>query len=204
MSKPVEKSFNVVLAGVGGQGVILAATILANAAVRAGLSARVGQTFTAAQRIGSVSAHVRLGRVIHSPLIGVGDADVILGLEFLEGLRYLNYLKRGGLLIVNTHIFPPRQIMLGQSKYPDPKEVEDIVVKRFSAKVIKVNATEVAKSIGSSLLTNTVMLGVLSRVSGFPIDHRYLVESIRERSPSKYVELNIKAFNTGRKLIPQL
>jgi len=194
----LQELFNVVLAGVGGQGVIFASTVLANAAVKVGLSARVGQTFTAAQRGGSVIAHVRVGSKVYSPLIGLGDANVIIGLELVEALRHIHYIKSGGLIILNTLKIPPRSVIFGQAEYPNISEIEHFISEKYSAKVVKIDATQIARSLGSALAANMVMLGVLSCVSEFPVRHEYLIESIRELSPKRYVDLNIKAFKAGK------
>ena len=157
--------FNIFIAGVGGQGVIFASNIIANAAIKAGLKARIGQTFTAAQRGGSVSAHVRIGEKVHAPLMGRGDADVLLGFEPIEAVRYEEYLKKNGIVVINTHSILPRSSLLGQQPYPRLNEIEEYLRKRTN-QIIKVNATEIAHSIGLPIAMNLVMLGVLSSIKG--------------------------------------
>jgi indolepyruvate ferredoxin oxidoreductase beta subunit len=193
---------NLVVAGVGGQGIILFSRMLAEAALRSGFKAIVGQSFTAAQRYGSVVAFVRIGKDIYSPLIGTNQANIIVGLEPLEVLRYINLLSRKGLVLLNVNKVLPVSVILKTEKYPEISEIED-VVKQLRGKLLKLDATQVARSLGDERVMNMVMLGALSTVKNFLISSSSLVESIKRSTSQSIVDKNIEAFHAGRHLMLQ-
>jgi indolepyruvate ferredoxin oxidoreductase beta subunit len=194
---------NLVVAGVGGQGIILFSRVLAEASLRSGFKAIVGQSFTAAQRYGSVVAFVHIGKDIYSPLIGTNQANIIVGLEPLEILRYINLLSRSGLVLLNVHKVLPVSVILKTEKYPEISEIENIV-KQIRGRLLKLDATQVARSLGDERIMNMVMLGALSTVKNFPISSSSLVESIKRNSPQSMVDKNIEAFHAGKHLTLQL
>jgi len=186
--------FNLVIVGVGGQGVILVSDIIGKSAVREGLSVRAAETHGMAQRGGSVENHLRIGRNF-GPLVPRGSADVLLGLEPMEAARCLHLLSRDGIAIVNTKRVLPVSVSSGKLAYPDLDEFFE-EAKRIFRKVLLLDATELAKKAGSILATNMVMLGVLTGY--LPLKQETIIETIKESVPEKYLMVNLKAFELGK------
>jgi indolepyruvate ferredoxin oxidoreductase beta subunit len=192
--------FNIVLAGVGGQGTLLAAEVVGAAAVREGLNVRVSEIHGMAQRGGAVVSNVRIGDVVLASTVLEGQADVVLGFEPLETVRNLKSASEKTLVIMNDHRIPPTELAAGNTKYPS---VEEILAKIhiFTEKVIVVEAAELARRAGSKLVQNSVLLGALAEVEGFPMKPESVVEALRELVPKKHVEVNVKAFELGREAV---
>lgn len=125
------KEYNIVITGVGGQGILTAANILGWAALRAGYKVRVGEIHGMSQRFGSVIAYVRFGEEVYGAMVPEGKADVILSFEPVEALRYINYLKKGGLVFTNARPIPPVQVSMGIARYPSLEEIKRIVEEDF-------------------------------------------------------------------------
>ncbi len=199
------KTTNVIVAGVGGQGSILAAHILGKAAIRqtapSGQPAqvRIGETYGAAMRGGKVFSHVRIGDV-RAPLTTENGAEVIIGLEPLETLRVaLPYLAPDGVCVVNTAKYVPADVKMGRAKYPDIDKLLG-ALRRLGKKVIAFDATAVAQELGKAAVMNTVMLGAASATGLLPVDEKVLKETIAEEAPAGTAELNLKAFDKGREV----
>lgn len=190
---------DLVVAGVGGQGILLFSGIIAEAALHYGFKAIVGQSFTAAQRYGSVVTFVRIGKNIYSPLIGTCQADIIVGLEPLEALRHINFLSLHGIVLLNISKVPPTSVILGTEKYPEICEIEEVITK-LQGKLLKVDATKIACTIGDERVMNMVMLGVLSTIQDFPISSSSLIESIKRNTSPSILSKNIEAFHMGERL----
>jgi indolepyruvate ferredoxin oxidoreductase beta subunit len=190
------KQFNVVLAGVGGQGTLLAAEALGVAAVKDGLNVRVSEIHGMAQRGGAVVSAVRIGEDVMAPTVLEGQADVILGFEPLETLRNLKYASERTLVIMNTERVPPTELAAKNMKYPN---LEEIVrnINCLTKNVLLVEAAQMGKNAGSVLARNVVMLGVLAGTERSPIKAESLLEAIRELVPKKHVDTNLKAFELG-------
>jgi indolepyruvate ferredoxin oxidoreductase beta subunit len=196
--------FNMIIAGVGGQGSILASHIFAEAAIRASVTngdndikVRVGETFGAAMRGGSVASHVKIGSDVYSPLVPEDKADVILGLEPLETLRVgVNYIAPGGMVIMNIRKYESFDVKTGQAEYPSISDIIDSF-KKLNANVITLDATEIAIKAGTAKVMNVVMLGALAACPKNPVPNRILEEVIKDRVPSKTIEVNLKAFELG-------
>jgi indolepyruvate ferredoxin oxidoreductase beta subunit len=195
-------NINLIVAGVGGQGSILASHIIAEAAITgapasAGFNVRVGETFGAAMRGGAVASHVRIGDV-HGPLVGKGQADMILALEPLEGLRIgVEYAKSGGVAILNTDPFHPVDVKIGAARYPAVAEIAD-ALKKLGAVVTIIDATTLALEAGTAKAMNVVMLGAAFATGLLPFGEQTMIEAIRERVPQKFLDVNLKAFALGR------
>jgi len=184
---------DIVIVGVGGQGVILISDVLGRAAVKAGLPVRGAETHGMAQRGGSVINHTRIG-CSFSPMVAEGSADVLLALEPAEALRFGHYLAPGGVAIVNTERVLPVTVTTGVSEYP---ELESLFMPlRKVARVRAMNATLLARQAGTAQAMNVVMLGALSRY--IPIHEDLLLEALREVVPPRYLEVNMKAFRLGK------
>jgi len=189
--------FNILICGVGGQGTILASYVLGNAALKEGLKVRLGEIHGMAQRGGSVVSHVRMGDEVYGSVIPLEKADVIIAFEPLEALRNISSLKKGGKVILNTERINPISVSLGESEYPQIEEIISTLSEK--GKVYSFNATEIAKKIGNQVTMNMVMIGALSFLE-IPIKNETLLETIN-LVLGKKAELNIKAFEAGRKKI---
>lgn len=185
---------SILIAGVGGQGVLKASDILSAVIIEAGLDVKKSEVHGMAQRGGCVTSHVRYGTRVYSPLARKGDVDVLLSFEKLETLRYLDYLRDEGRVIINDlEVYPP-SVNMGEAEYPD--KIIDLVADRVHA-VEVINASEMASNLGDPRMVNTILLGVLSRHMEIP---RATWEKVLRRTfPPKVVEKNIEAFHLGRK-----
>ena len=184
---------SVLLVGVGGQGTIMASDILSAVMISAGFDAKKSEVHGMAQRGGCVSSHVRFGRKVYSPLAGKGDVDVLVSFEKLETLRYLEYLKPDGKVIINNEEIYPPSVNLGDIAYPG--DVIDFVKKHFKD-VKVVDATGMALRSGDKRMANTVILGVLSSYLDIEVD--IWEDVLKKRFPPKILGENINAFRLGR------
>ena len=187
---------NIIFAGVGGQGVILASKILMEVAMNAGLDVKESEVHGMAQRGGSVDCNVRYGDKIYSPLIEKGTTDFLVVFELLEAVRKLGYLKPDGMLIVNKERIDPAPVQAGLATYP--ADIEEWIKNSIENHLI-VDTDQVLKEIASRKALNIVMLGVLSNYLDFSIDQ--WSDAIRSNIKEKFVEMNLKAFSRGRELL---
>jgi len=194
MSK--DRVYNVLIVGVGGQGIILASDVLGKVAARNGYDVKKNEIHGMAQRGGSVSSHVRFGKTVSSPIIKLGEADVLLSFEQIETLRYFPYLSENGKVILNDEKILPPAVFTGKQEYPPD------VIPRIKEKVpdaIVVDGKEVAQKIGNARVVNVILLGVLSRFLDIPTES--YEEVLRETLKPKLVDVNLKAFHEGRSLV---
>jgi len=189
------KKQDLLMVGVGGQGIILASDILGEVALAAGYDVKKTDTLGMAQRGGSVVSHVRMASQVWSPLIKEGEVDILLVFEKLEAARWSYFLRPGGLAIVNNHAIPPLSVSLGAYRYPSDKEVEDIL-KRRTGRVYFTAGTSKAGELGDIRTLNMFMLGCVS--SFLPVGIDIWKDCISQRLPSKILQINITAFNQGR------
>jgi len=190
---------NVLVVGVGGQGVILASNILCEVAVRAGMDVKKSEIHGMSQRGGVVSSHVRFGEKVLSPLIAAGQTDVILGFEAAEALRFAHEIREGGTLLASTQtIHPPKGPERKDSvKYPaNPLEDAKGVCR---GRVVPIETQKIALELGNPKVTNTILLGALS--TSLDIDLEVWRETIKAMVPPKTIELNLQAFDRGRKAV---
>jgi indolepyruvate ferredoxin oxidoreductase, beta subunit len=192
------KKMDILVTGVGGQGVVLASDIIAETALMAGFDVKKTDTLGMAQRGGSVVSHVRLAPEVWSPLIKEGDVDLLLAFEKLEAARWSHYLKPGAVAIVNSYEQPPLSVSLGQENYPNDKEIKT-TLKRRTDKIYFIDANKIAKELGNVRTLNILMLGCFSAFA--PIDAAVWKESISRRLPENIREINLTAFVMGRKEI---
>ncbi len=185
---------NVLIAGVGGQGAILASELLALAAITAGHDVKQGEFHGVAQRGGAVFTHVRFGDRVYSPMARRGDVDYLLALEKLEALRYAHFVKPGGTVIVNDHEIEPIRVGDGRP-YPDDA-IDFLKSKGFN--VVAVEATETAVELGNHRAANVVLLGALAECLELPDD--VWEKTLQERIPARLLSLNQQAFAAGREL----
>jgi len=189
---------NIVITGVGGQGVITASNILGKAAVAAGVNVFVSEVHGMAQRGGSVNCCVRLGDV-SGPLVPSGDADVILSTEPIEALRYIHFSNKKTIIITDSTSIIPFTVSTGEGKYPDLEKVFKELQKY--GKLYKFDAVKIAEESGSVITKNIVMLGALAATDVLPFDKKILLDTILGSVPVKYKDMNKKAFENGFKAI---
>ncbi len=194
---------NFLLAGVGGQGTILASDVLVNVGLEAGLQAKQAEVHGMSQRGGSVTGHVRWGKAVYSPIVGAGEVDVLLAFEKLEALRSLSALRPGALALINTQVIEPLTVITGGQAYPSDETVREAFAK-ITPNAEYINGEEIAASLGNLKVANVVLLGALSALlerdgmAGLNLTSETWLKVITERVPAKHVELNRKAFQVGR------
>lgn len=187
--------------GVGGQGLMLVSNVIGIACAEFGLNIRTAETHGLAQRSGSIYTHIRIGKEVYSPLIPYGEADALLGMEAIETLRYIEFLKPNGVIIVNDYMWYPVQSTFNRVK--DAKyaylSIETILaqLEKLTKNINIVNATEIAKQVGNPLTSNMALLGALAKSDGFPLSLKQLQEIIPKVVPKKAIEANLKALILG-------
>lgn len=184
---------NILMAGVGGQGVILASEIVSEAMMRAGYDVKKSEVHGMAQRGGSVSSHVRFGTKVYSPLIKDGEVDILFSFELLETMRYLNTLRKNAALMVNAQKILPPSVTLGKDTYPD--NIPELLQERYPRFEL-VDAPAIARQAGNAKAVNVAFVGALSRHLDIPESTWHA--AIETMLPPKLVEVNLKAFALGR------
>jgi len=193
------KSYNFLLAGVGGQGTILASNVLAEVALATGFDVKKSEVHGMAQRGGSVNTHVRWDAdKVYAPLVGLGEADMLLAFEEAEALRYVDYLKPGGAAIVNQHTIEPITVTSGGAHYPSEEELRATYAALTDCLHI-VPGTAIAQELGNARTANVVLLGAVSTFLNVP--QETWLQVIEARVPPKYAELNRQAFLRGRQVV---
>lgn len=182
---------NILLAGVGGQGIILASKILSIGLINAGYDVKMSEVHGMAQRGGSVTTQVRYGDKVYSPIIGKGQADVLVSFETMETSRYLDYLNADGRIVINEHQIPSATVLAGLADYPEG--VIETIKERANTTVFK--AAEIAESLGNPKTMNVVLVGALIKALGLEeLDWETVIkETVKER----FVEINLKALEAG-------
>ena len=188
---------DILLCGVGGQGTVLASKLIASAAMRDGNIVHSAETIGMAQRGGSVTSHVRIGEKASAPLIPLGSADLILAFEPSEAVRNLKYLKKDGVVIVNSVPVKPVTESLKSTGY-DGSEMIEYLKKKCS--VIVVDAEEICSEIGSSMIFNVAILGVALGTGKTGLKKEHVVAEIEERVKERFRELNLRALEKGESL----
>ena len=186
------KIFNIVIAGVGGQGVLLASKVLAESALACGMDVKQNEVHGMAQRGGSVISFVRIGAQVHSPVVMPGSADILISFEPLEALRYLHYLKPEGKLVYNKVTINPSTVASGLASYPADVEQQ---IARACGDAHGIDALTVAQQAGNAKAVNMVMVG--SVMKHLPIDATVVEGVVRALSKDKGVEVNLSALKGG-------
>lgn len=201
MSK--KEGFDLVITGVGGQGIVLLSNTIGNACAKADLNAITGELHGLSQRSGTIYIHMRIGGSNISPLIPFGEADAIVALEAMEALRYIEYLKEDGVVITNTRVIhPPIEVAaLSKEKRTDFITFDEIMEKLGSAtpNVAPLDALGLAIKAGNPRTENIVFVGALSALAALPLDAGILKESVAEIVPKKALDDNLKAYDLGYK-----
>jgi indolepyruvate ferredoxin oxidoreductase beta subunit len=191
------KAFNFLVAGVGGQGALLASNVLAEVGVQAGYDVKKAEVHGMAQRGGSVNSHVRWGPAVRSPVIGRGEADYLIVLEKLEVLRYLTMLRPGGTVLVGEFKIPPLSVSSGDDHYPNDAEIRS-ALDQLTQDYHFIPTLTLAKEAGSSRAHNVVLLGALAALVG-DVPPDVWLQVVEEHVPIKYVALNRQAFEAGKR-----
>ncbi len=187
---------DMLVTGVGGQGVILASDMIGEVALAAGCDVKKTDTLGMAQRGGSVISNVRIGQKVWSPLIRESGVDILVAFEKLEAARWVDYLRPGAVAIVNNHALPPLSVNLGDERYPNDEEIAGILRQR-AGRIYFINGTESAKKLGNVRTLNMYMLGCASLLLAF--DVQMWKDCMSRRIRSNVLQVNIAAFDLGRK-----
>ncbi len=187
---------SVMIVGVGGQGSLLASRLIGTVLISSGFDVKVSEVHGMSQRGGSVVTYVTYGDKVSSPIIEKGEADVIISFEQLEAARWISHLKKGGKLIMSTQQTDPMPVITGAATYP-----ENIVekIKDLNIDVIAVDALKIAQSINMPKASNVVIMGVVSKY--LDITDEMWKNAIEKCVPAKFLEVNQKAFELGKKIL---
>jgi len=197
-------SFNILLTGVGGQGLMLLSTVIGEACVASDIKVVTQEQHGLAQRSGSVSAHVRIGKA-YSPLIPFGSADQIIAMEAMEALRYIEYLKPDGHIIMNTRLIHPvietNELVSKRREEHHYVTLEQIKekIRKITNNIKSVDARLLASETGNPRTENIVLLGAASQTKGFPLSSTQLIGVVEKIVPKSTIEANLKAFRLGEK-----
>ena len=185
---------NIMIVGVGGQGTLLASRILGNTVIGGGYDVKLSEVHGMSQRGGSVVTYVKYGEEVYSPIIGEGEADILLAFEMLEAYRALPYLKKGGVMIANTQKISPMPVITGAMQYPE--NIEEKLAEKIN--LLKVDALDKAKEAGNIKAVNVVLIGVMAKNTD--IAYEKWIETIKTTVPEKFLDANLKAFDLGYNL----
>lgn len=190
------KTINILLSGVGGQGVLLASKILSNAALAKGLDIKQSEVHGMSQRGGSVVSHVRIGSAVHSPIVPDGACDILVGFELLEGLRHAHNVKKDGVILYAVDRINPSTVSAGFATYP-----EDVVAKldAYPCRKVSVKAGDLGEEAGDRRSANVALVGALSKFLDFGDED--WVQALEASMPAKILGLNKKAFELGRNAV---
>jgi len=195
------KDFNLVIVGVGGQGILTLGNIVAEAAMKEGFDVKTSELHGLSQRGGPIPCHVRFGEKIYSSIVMEGEADLVIGLEPLEALRaaYYGSKQKKTVFVFDTWRIIPSSILTQKEKYPSLKEIEKDL-KRFGLKAIALNASEIAKREAERIVyTNVYLLGYCVGKKFIPLKKNSIIEGMKAVVPEKYFEINKKVFELGMK-----
>jgi indolepyruvate ferredoxin oxidoreductase, beta subunit len=186
---------NVLLVGVGGQGILLASEILSEAAMLAGFDVKKSEIHGMSQRGGSVVSHVRYGTEVFSPIVPEGEGDILFGFELMETVRSLPLLKPGGTVIANDLQISPPSVLMGQEVYPEGLTGR---INTMFADFVLVDGQKIATDAGNVRAANTVLLGAVSKRLSIP--EEFWLQALEKMVPVKALEVNKRAFQMGREL----
>ena len=187
---------NVFLAGVGGQGALLASEVLGETFLIGGYDVKKSEVHGMAQRGGAVTTHLRYGPKVFSPLIEAGSADLLVAFEKMEALRFAHFLKPAGAAVVNAQEIMPPSVATGRERYPD--DIDERLA-GVTPNLYMIDALAAALSLREVRAVNMVMVGAASHLLPLPED--CYLEALRARLPERIVEVNAKAFRAGRALM---
>lgn len=183
---------NIILAGVGGQGLVLTTKIMSEAAFEAGFDVKTNDVIGLSQRGGKIWGSVKIGEKINSPNIAPGQGDILIAFEALEGRRWREMMKpNNSVAVINEYEMAPTLVQQEKEEYP-----EDIFEKiAENSELIKINATKIAKHLGNAAVANILMLGIAARYLDIPKEIWY--KALEDNVPTKFIDMNKEAFNMG-------
>lgn len=188
-----KRNVNFLLAGVGGQGTLLASDIVAEVGLRQGLDAKKSEVHGMSQRGGAVTSHVRWGEKVASPLCEMGTVDFFVAQEMLEAVRWLQYLRPGGTVILSQEQLPPTGTVFGEAVYPSGEKVR-AAISAVAGRLLSLDAVGIAEGLGNRRTANSVLLGALSLALG---DEEHWLDAIMAKVPPRHKEVNREAFHAG-------
>lgn len=186
------ENLNILIAGVGGQGTLLASRVLGSYALKCGLDCKLSEVHGMAQRGGSVVTHVKMGKKIFSPVISPGEADVLIAFEALESGRYAHFVNKDGIIIASTQKIMPMSVVTGGAAYPHAM-LDNLALQGYN--ITKTDAVAIALNAGNLKALNIVMIGCLAKLKNLNVD--IVKEAIKESVPEKTLAVNLKAFELG-------
>ena len=194
-------TYNLMTCGVGGQGLMLVSNVIGIACAEFGIDIRTAETHGLAQRSGSIYTHIRIGESTFSPLIPYGEADALLGMEAIEALRYIEFLKPNGITIINKYTWNPVQSTFDRVNNNEEKYISIETILKQLEKVTKnihlIDASIIANEAGNPLTSNLVLLGALAKTEGFPLSLSQLEIVVPKVVPKKAIDANLKALLMG-------
>jgi indolepyruvate ferredoxin oxidoreductase beta subunit len=196
MNRNNSNTVNIAISGVGGQGVLTLAEIIAKAALSEGLDVRVGEIHGMAQRGGHVVCTVRIGNDAKGPIIDPGTADLLVGFEPVETLREIQLIKKNGCVLMSSHVQYPVAVSMGKAEYPSDESIRNSI-KAFTDKLIEFDAMDIALEAGSSYALNMVMFGAIIGTGLVPISKETALREIRESFPKRFEKINVDAAEIG-------
>ncbi|MBS3781205.1 MAG: indolepyruvate ferredoxin oxidoreductase subunit beta [Candidatus Thermoplasmatota archaeon] len=191
------KRVNLEIVGVGGQGILTSSQVLGAAALERDLDVYMSEVHGMAQRGGVVVTTVKIGEEVYSPLIGKGDADVILGFEPIETYRAIEQASKKTWIVTNEQPIVPFTVSVGTQEYPSVEEKILPSLEKSTDRLITLKAEELAKEAGASITQNIVMLGALSATEVLPINKDDMMKAVEDKVPERFVEMNLAAFEKG-------
>jgi indolepyruvate ferredoxin oxidoreductase beta subunit len=199
MKPETQGPFNLIIAGVGGQGSIFASQVIARAAMQEGFSVRIAETYGVTQRGGPVYSQVRIGRQVYGPLIPKGGCHLIVGLEPIEALRRAaDYLAPGGSVLINTHVNVPLETQLGKQPELRFETIEQQLRKLGAGELLAVDARAMAEAAGGAATTNVLMLGAMCGLDIFLLSYKSVESAVRAATRPRFLEANLTSLDTGR------
>lgn len=192
-------SFNLIIAGVGGQGNIFASQVVARAAMSEGYSVRIAESYGVTQRGGPVYSQIRIGRPVYGPLIPKGRCDLLVGLEPIEALRRAaEYLAPGGGVVINTHASVPLETQLGKQPSLTFDDIERHLLRLAVGDLLAMDARALAEIAGGAASVNVLMLGAMSAFDAFPLSYDSLVNAVTANTRPRFLEANLISLTRGR------
>jgi indolepyruvate ferredoxin oxidoreductase beta subunit len=196
----VSKSFDMLLAGVGGQGIILAGQIILESALKKGHRVYAFEEHGMARRGGAVASHIRFGEELYTPLIPIGFGKLLAAFEPAEALRHLQFMDTESKIILNTKAVVPVSVSTQKGSYPEINDILDVLITR-SREIYAINATALAKEAGNPISMNIVMIGAICACGAVDLPKEGVLEIIAKRSPSYSKDINIRAFELGYEIV---